>query len=181
MTKLQRGVTTSILPATRHSWQRLQAMPTKHDRAWECERIRDLLARYCERLDEYDIDGVAQCFSEDAITDYGAGRGGEIAGRAAIAKRIANGQSEFRRTHHQLGQVRINLWEDGAEATSYMMTWHELTSGKKDLVCLRYLDRLRQIDGDWLIFYRRVEVTLVDGFEGTQWNWVERKAPIIEN
>jgi ketosteroid isomerase-like protein len=156
-------------------------MPTKHDRAWECERIRDLLARYCERLDEYDIDGVAQCFSEDAITDYGAGRGGEIAGRAAIAKRIANGQSEFRRTHHQLGQVRINLWEDGAEATSYMMTWHELTSGKKDLVCLRYLDRLRQIDGDWLIFYRRVEVTLVDGFEGTQWNWVERKAPIIEN
>ena len=152
-------------------------MPNKSDNAWECERIRDVLARYCERLDEYDIDAVAQCFSEDAVTDYGAGRGGEIRGRAAIAKRIATGQSEFRRTHHQLGQVRIRLHDGGAESTSYMMTWHELPSGKKDLVCLRYLDHLCQIDGEWLISHRRVEVTLVDGFEGTEWNWVERRTP----
>jgi ketosteroid isomerase-like protein len=156
-------------------------MTTKIDKAWECEKIRDLLARYCERLDEYDIDAVAQCFSEDAVTDYGAGRGGEITGRATIAKRIATGQRKFRRTHHQLGQVRIRLHDDGAETTSYMTTWHELASGKIDIVCLRYLDRLRHADGEWLIYHRRVEVTLVDGFEGTEWSWVERNIPLVNN
>jgi uncharacterized protein (TIGR02246 family) len=141
------------------------------------ERIRDLLARYCERLDEYDIDGVAACFTEDAVTDYGAGRGGEIRGREAIATRIRQGQAPFRRTHHQLGQIRIRLTGDHAETTSYQMTWHELESGKTDLVCLRYLDRLERREEEWLIAYRRVEVTLVDGFEGVEWTWVDRRRP----
>ena len=141
------------------------------------QRICDLLARYCERLDEYDIDGVAACFSEDAVTDYGAGRGGEIAGREAIAQRIAKGQAAFTRTHHQMGQMRIRLDGDRAESNSYQMTWHELPSGKKDLVCLRYVDRLEKVEGEWLIARRRVEVTLVDGFEGTEWRWVERRKP----
>ncbi len=141
------------------------------------ERIRDLLARYCERLDEYDIDGVAACFAKDAITDYGAGRGGEVRGRDAIAARIRRGQAPFKRTHHQLGQIRISLFGERAETTSYQMTWHELGSGKKDLVCLRYVDRLVRLEGEWLIEHRRVEVTLVDGFEGVEWTWVDRRRP----
>jgi ketosteroid isomerase-like protein len=152
-------------------------MSTKADTLWEHERIRDLLARYCERLDEYDIDGVAACFSEDAVTDYGAGRGGEVRGRGAIAARIRDGQAVFRRTHHQLGQIRIRLEGDSARTTSYQMTWHERESGKQDLVCLRYIDRLVQQDGEWLIAHRRVEVSLVDGFEGTEWSWVPRRRP----
>ena len=148
-----------------------------NDRLWQYEEIRDVLARYCECLDEYDIDGVAKCFTEDAVADYGAGRGGEIRGRGAIAERIASGQREFRRTHHQLGQIRIRLYDDHAESTSYLTAWHELPSGAKDLVCLRYLDTLRRIDGEWLIAGRRVELTIVEGFEGTEWAWVKRKAP----
>ena len=147
------------------------------EKAWECERIRDLLARYCECLDEYDIDGVSRCFSEDAVADYGAGRGGRINGRAAIAERIASGQKAFRRTHHQLGQIRIRLDGDTAETSSYQMTWHELKSGKKDLVCLRYIDRLQKTDDHWQISFRRVEVTLVDGFDGVEWSWVKRMSP----
>lgn len=147
------------------------------DELLDRQRINDLLAEYCQCLDEYDIEGVAACFSDDAVADYGAGRGGEIRGREAIAKRIAKGQAAFRRTHHQLGQVRIRLDGPNAKSTSYQMTWHELQSGKKDLVCLRYLDRLRRFDGKWLITYRRVEVTLVDGFEGTEWSWVARRQP----
>ncbi len=60
------------------------------------------------------------------------------------------------------------------------MTWHELPSGKLDLVCLRYLDRLDKLSGEWLINHRRVEVTVVDGFEGTEWTWVKRKTPTRE-
>lgn len=141
----------------------------------ERQHITDLLARYCECLDEYDIDGVAACFANDAVADYGAGRGGTLHGRDAIRQRIADGQAGFVRTHHQLGQIRIRLDGDRAEAISYQMTWHQLASGKIDVVCLRYLDRLDKVDGDWLIGQRRVEVTLVDGFEGTQWSWVERR------
>lgn len=147
------------------------------ERLVERQRICDLLARYCERLDEYDIDGVAACFGEDAVTDYGAGRGGEVTGRDAIAARIAKGQAQFRRTHHQLGQIRVRFDDEGADVTSYQMTWHELASGKIDVVCLRYLDRVRRYDGEWLIARRRVEVTLVDGFEGTEWTWVRRRTP----
>ncbi len=57
------------------------------------------------------------------------------------------------------------------------MTWHELQSGQKDLACLRYLDRLRKFDGAWFITHRRVEVTLVDGFDGVEWHWVQRNPP----
>ena len=152
-------------------------MSDKADTLWEHERIRDLLARYCERLDEYDIDGVAACFAEDAVTDYGAGRGGEIRGRAAIAERIRNGQAAFRRTHHQLGQIRIQLDGNSARTTSYQMTWHELDAGRQDLVCLRYIDRLVKRDDEWLIAHRRVEVSLVNGFDGVEWSWVPRRRP----
>lgn len=141
----------------------------------EKQNIQSVLAEYCERLDEYDIAGVAACFSEDAVTDYGAGRGGEVRGRDAIADRIATGQGVFRRTHHQLGQIRIQIDNDTAEVTSYVTAWHELESGKKDVVCLRYLDELLRIDTGWLITSRRVEVNVVDGFEGTEWRWVKRQ------
>jgi hypothetical protein len=144
---------------------------------WQRERIRDLLARYCQCLDEYDIEGVAACFTHDAVTDYGAGRGGPVQGRDSIAERIGRGQARFLRTHHQLGQIRVDLQGESAKATSYQMTFHELESGKIDLVCLRYLDELVMVEGQWLIAHRRVEVTLVDGFEGVEWSWVQRREP----
>ncbi len=140
----------------------------------ERERICEVLARYCIRLDEGDIDGVAQCFATDATADYGPGRGGPLTGRTAIAERIRRGQSVFRRTHHQLGQIRIDLDARGANALSYMTTWHERFTGEQEVVCLRYLDTLVQRDAVWQITSRRVEVSLVDGFPGTEWRWVRR-------
>jgi SnoaL-like domain len=141
------------------------------------ERIRQLLAAYCRCLDEYDIAGVAACFSDNAVADYGPGRGGAIHGRDNIAARIASGQKVFRRTHHQTGQILIDLRGNEADTTSYQITWHELQDGTQELVCLRYVDKLEMIDGTWLISDRRVEASLVNGFEGTQWNWVQRQQP----
>lgn len=141
------------------------------------ERIRQLLASYCSCLDEYDIAGVAACFSNNAVADYGAGRGGAVNGRDNIAARIASGQKVFRRTHHQIGQILIDLRGSKANTTSYQITWHELRDGTQELVCLRYLDQLEMTDGNWLISHRRVEASLVNGFEGTEWNWVKRQEP----
>ncbi|MDH4277967.1 MAG: nuclear transport factor 2 family protein [Acidimicrobiia bacterium] len=147
--------------------------------------IGDLLARYCDRLDAYDIDGVAACFTDDARADYGPGRGGEIVSRQAIGDRIRDGQAAFRRTHHQLGHSTITF--DGtfdgddptrAAAVTAAMTWHERWAGERELLALRYVDELLRVDGVWLIDRRRVEISIVDGFEGTSWYWWPRREPV---
>ena len=142
------------------------------------QAIADVLAHYCARLDEYDIDGCCSVFTDGCTTDYGPGRGGVIVGRAATRDRIARGQSVFRRTHHQLGQSLIRFTaDDAAEGISYMITWHERFDGTRETVHLRYLDTfVRQEDG-WRISSRRVEASGVVGFEGVDWYWVARQPP----
>jgi hypothetical protein len=67
--------------------------------------IADVLARFCERIDEYDIDSVMQLFTPDCITDDGPGRGGEIRGRDALRQRMLESQGTFPTAHHQPGHV----------------------------------------------------------------------------
>ena len=151
---------------------------TSLDELLDRQRIADVLARYCEALDEYDIDAVASTFTEDVVTDYGAGRGGPVVGRAAVRARIAAGQASFRRTAHQLGQTRVRIDGDRADATTYVTAWHEWQDGRQEALRLRYVDVLRRATPDsWLIAERRVEAMGVEGFEGTEWRWVERRAP----
>lgn len=139
--------------------------------------IADLTARYCDRLDAHDIDAVAGCFAADAETDYGPGRGGVVVGREAIAQRIGRGQSVFRRTHHQLGHQTVTVAGDEANGVTAALTWHERFSGERELLALRYVDRFRRLDGRWLIASRRVEISMVEGFAGTEWHWWPRRAP----
>ena len=148
-------------------------LPHQHARV----EISELVARYCDHLDAHDIDAVAGLFTEDASADYGPGRGGDVHGRAAIRDRIARGQSAFRRTHHQVGHSTIRIEGDHASGVSAAMTWHERTTGERELLALRYLDEFRRVDGTWLISARRVEISMVDGFDGTEWNWWPRRDP----
>lgn len=144
------------------------------------QAIADLLSQYCERLDEYDLDGVAGTFTEDVVTDYGPGRGGLVTGRAQVRARIAAGQAVFRRTCHQLGQTRIvaGPGEDEASGVTYVTAWHERFDDHRETVRLRYLDRFRRDgDGAWRIAERRIEVMGVEGFEGVEWVWVARRPP----
>lgn len=142
------------------------------------QAIVDLLTQYTVLVDQYDIDGVAMLFTPDCVTDYGPGRGGMVSGRDQVRARIARGQAEFRRTHHQHGQMMITLIDDTtAEALSYLAAWHERWDGSRDRVYLRYLDRLVCHDGRWLIAERKVAVSGVEGFDGVDWVWVERKTP----
>lgn len=152
---------------------------TTDDIRWLRDRveIHELLARYCDRLDAHDLDGVAATFTEDATTNYGPGRGGNVVGRVAIRERIAHGQSAFRRTHHQVGHSTITVAGSSGTGVSATLTWHERFTGERELLALRYIDEYRRIDDDWLISRRRVDVSMVDGFEGTTWNWWERRDP----
>ena len=121
---------------------------------------------------------MAATFAEDAVTDYGAGRGGRVEGRAAIRARIAAGQAEFRRTAHVLGQSLVEIQGHRAEGVTYVTAWHEWHDGRQAALRLRYIDVFRRDEGRrWLIAERRVEAMGVEGFEGTEWNWVARAHP----
>ena len=144
-----------------------------HDRV----AIADVLAAFCERVDEYDIAGLADVFTEDCFTDYGPGRGGPVSGLAEVQARIARGQAEFRRTHHQLGQSRVTVSGDEATAVTYVTATHEHRDGARSRVHLRYLDRLRRTGAGWRIAERRAHAAVVEGMPHTAWVWVPRAEP----
>ena len=99
-------------------------------------------------------------------------------GRDAIRARIASGQAEFRRTAHVLGQSLVEIEGHHAEGVTYVTAWHEWPDGRQDALRLRYVDVFRRDEGRrWLIAERRVEAMGVEGFEGTEWNWVTRAEP----
>jgi hypothetical protein len=142
--------------------------------------IAELMALYCERVDEYDIDGVAALFTEDCVTDYGPGRGGLVTGRIAVRDRIAAGQAQFRRTHHQLGQSRV--WFDPAApgragAVTYVTATHEEPDGSQWRAHLRYLDELARAGRLWQFTARRVQAAVIEGKPSIPWTWVPRQLP----
>lgn len=141
--------------------------------------IADVLALYCERVDEYDIAAVATLFTPDCITDYGPGRGGLVTGRDAVRARIAAGQAQFRRTHHQLGQSRIVFDTDDpdrASATTYVTATHEEWDGRGWRAQLRYLDVLTRTDARWLLAERRVHAAVIENRPEISWEWVPRQS-----
>lgn len=143
----------------------------------DLEAVRRVLASFCMSVDEYDMAALVEVFTADAQVDYGPGRGGPRTGRAAVVERIATGQSEFRRTHHQLGQSVIDLDADHAHAATYVTAWHEDWDGQPSEVRLRYLDDLRRDAGTWRIARRVVHASGAVGFPATAWNYVPRATP----
>ncbi|WP_076999532.1 nuclear transport factor 2 family protein [Variovorax sp. KK3] len=142
------------------------------------QAIAEVLAAYCQRLDEYDIDAVGQIFAEDGVMDQGPGRGGPIRGRARIVAGMKERQARFRRTAHHLGQSSIRVDGSVARALTYVTAWHQTWDMQKQTAYLRYVDSLvRSPDGSWQIVHRVSQAMGVDGFDEAQWNWVDRHAP----
>lgn len=138
------------------------------------QEVADTVARFCQCVDEYDIDGLRGVFTADVLTDYGPGRGGPVRGLEAVLVRIADGQSQFRRTHHQLGQSLIEVTDDRARACTYVTATHEELDGSLSRVHLRYVDVLARTADGWRIDERRVLAQVVEGFPGVPWNYVPR-------
>jgi hypothetical protein len=153
--------------------------------------VLDLLALYCELIDEYEIDATAALFTADCVVDFGPGRGGVLHGRAAVRDRLASGQAGFRRTHHQLGQSRLcpDRGGDRVEAVTYATASHELADGSRWRVGLRYVDVVvrretppelpERASTDWAIAQRALVATLVEDGPPEGWTWVPRRRPEI--
>lgn len=147
--------------------------------------VADLMSDYCELVDAYDIDAVALLLTPDCVTDYGPGRGGRVTGRDAVRDRIAAGQAQFRRTHHQLGQSRLRPRDadddtdriEAVDAVTYVTATHEEWDGRLWRAHLRYVDVVVRSEGGWLLAERRVHAAVIEGRPEIEWVWVQRRTP----
>lgn len=146
---------------------------------YDKQAIRDRLARYCEMIDEYNLDTLKDLFTADCFSDYGPGRrGGPLTGSDALYKRLQAGLKRYRHTHHQLGQIDIELNGDEATSIAYAIADHIKQNGEFLSVRLQYRDRWARTPAGWCISHRRTLVSLVTGSDdGDTFNMIPRRNP----
>jgi uncharacterized protein (TIGR02246 family) len=119
--------------------------------------IQRLCVRYLDRVDARDAEGAAALFAQDAVADYLTGRPYE--GRAAIARVLDRILAQFERTSHHLSNhsADVDLDAGTATAVSYVYAFHRLAgSGAPWHFWGRHVDRLRRVDGVWLLAERHL-------------------------
>lgn len=139
------------------------------------QAIRDHLARYCEMVDEYKLDKLTDLFTADCLCDYGPGKGGPMTGAEAQRDRIQRSLKRYRRTHHQLGQIRIELDGDRASSIAYTIADHEDHEGRLLSVRLQYRDRWVRTPTGWRISHRQMLASLITGADGAEFARLPRK------
>jgi SnoaL-like domain len=121
--------------------------------------IEDVLNRYFQGIDRHDFGQVRSCFSEDikAIHHNSPVIEGLDNLIPELEKRAhANG---MRVMTHFMGNINVTMiGADTALAETSALSFHvhEKESGNEiDMRSLRYLDKLKRVEGKWLICERR--------------------------
>jgi hypothetical protein len=121
--------------------------------------IAEVIMRYCRAVDRGDEAMLRSCFHEGATHRHGDFRG-TSADFCAFAMQTI-GQVEL--THHQLGQVSIEIRGEVAFAETYFTSYHRFGAvpppggapHEDRILGGRYIDRLERRDGAWRIAHRR--------------------------
>jgi uncharacterized protein (TIGR02246 family) len=129
------------------------------DRLWDRREIQELLARRATASDRRDPEAMLACHTEDSTDDHGSGRESArtfIERMAATSYRDPdNGPQK-----HMIANVLVEFVDDDvAMVESYHLAYHRhgVRTGPTDnLIAGRYLDKLRKVDGQWLIADRTV-------------------------
>jgi 3-phenylpropionate/cinnamic acid dioxygenase small subunit len=127
-------------------------MSTANDK----DDIRELLARYCFLLDDYQLTEFAALFTEDGTW---SSRNGEATGPTAIRRLLTAlvpipGPGTRRR--HLTNNILISLDGDAATVRSYFMVIRDSQSGPTIAVAGRYADEVVRHEGHWLFKSRRL-------------------------
>jgi|HigsolmetaAR202D_1030399.scaffolds.fasta_scaffold00399_23 hypothetical protein len=129
--------------------------------------IEDLQARYLFALDFGDPEAYANTFAPDGILDFGWG---EIKGREAIAKFVADGRKRIEEARaktppgqrpsvgrHAIHNIVVKIDGDKARSVAY---WSHMTSGPDGRGGVdffgHYEDELVKVNGEWLFARRRI-------------------------
>ena len=130
-------------------------------------RIEDLQARYLFAFDFGDAEGYAGTFTPDGILDFGWG---EIKGRGAIGKFIADGRKRTEEARartppgerpsvgrHIINNMVIRIDGKTAHGVAY---WTHMTSGSNGRGTVdffgHYEDEMVKVNGEWLFSRRRI-------------------------
>lgn len=120
--------------------------------------ITDVINRYGTTIDAGDYEGLASCFSPDAVVRYGGGR--EFRGGEAVAEFVKGATVELVAQQHLLGNHEIALDGDRATATTYLHATQiegEEAGGGVIVTGGIYRDVLVRTGGGWLIAEREMQ------------------------
>ena len=122
------------------------------------EEIRGLIHAYADRIDDGDLDGVADLFADATIV---AGNGMEFSGRDQLVELWRNsvvphdGRTDV---GHVISNVTITIEPDGtsAAASSYVTVLQARPGFELRPIALsRHRDRFEKVDGSWRFVERR--------------------------
>jgi len=150
--------------------------------------IEDLQARYLFAFDFGDPEGYAATFTPDGILDFGQG---EVKGRAAIAKFIADGRKRTEEARarvkpgerpsvgrHVINNMVIKIDGDKAHGVAY---WTHMTSGPDGRGTVdffgHYEDDMVKVGGDWLFSRRRIYNEAIPEWASQYQNPVKTPSP----
>jgi|SRR5215217_5495618 len=114
--------------------------------------IRETLEKYLGSLDDKDWDGIADCFTEDAVAHYN-NEPETLHGGVGVAEWLHR-MVAYDATDHSLSNARIKVDGETAEAHSIVMaTLHQGTEGigRVQVRGIDYQDKLVKINGEWKI------------------------------
>jgi hypothetical protein len=150
--------------------------------------IEDLQARYLFAFDFGDPEGYAGTFTTDGILDFGQG---EVKGRAAIAKFIADGRKRTEEGRarvkagerpsigrHIISNIVIKIDGDKARGVAY---WTHMTSGSDGRGTVdffgHYEDEMVKVGGEWLFARRRIYNEAIPEWASQYQNPVKTPSP----
>lgn len=121
--------------------------------------IAEVVMAYCRGFDRCDEDLLRACFHPDATHEHGTFKGSS-ADFCAQGLGLVRGVAV---THHQLGQISIELDGERAWVESYFTSYHRFgptpppggQPHEDRILGGRYVDRFERRDGVWRIAHRR--------------------------
>jgi hypothetical protein len=150
--------------------------------------IQDLQSRYMFAFDYGDPEGYAGTFAPDGILDYG---GGEIKGREAIARFIADGRKRTEEARaktppgeqpsvgrHIINNMVIKVEGDKAQGFAY---WTHMTSGANGRGSVdffgHYEDQMVKVNGEWFFARRNIYNEAIPEWASLYQNPVKTPSP----
>ncbi len=121
------------------------------------DEIEKLFYRYARGFDEFNLDELVECFTEDARFFSGGWIEGRAAIHAALTERRQMRADDGQLPRHLNTNISIELKsEDEADVYSYFSLVVSSREGISIDVVGTYEDKLVRQDGRWLIASRRI-------------------------
>jgi len=151
-------------------------MPTLEERVQrleDIEAIRRLKIRYAALCDaQYDPDGLASLFTDDAVWDGGSDFGVHQ-GKQAIHAFFAGVSKQITFALHFMIGHAIDIAPSGDEASG---TWYLLEpatmNGRAVWIAATYNDRYRKVGGQWLFSHVKINLAFITPYET---GWVKER------